>query len=152
LKGLGIRTQHPFQDTPHHDGNRSLLYETFQRFPQHVSPPPVSLACTPSQRILLTEGGFVQLALPPFLRSILVSTDISACCHLERAGFLYLAVVVDALRRRAVGWSMANHLRTELVLEALDLAIWQRLPDSVIHHSDRAASTPRWRSVGAPNS
>ena len=49
------------------------------------------------------------------------------------AGFLFLAVVVDACSRRVVGWSMANHLRTELVLEAL----WQRRPDSVVHHSDQ---------------
>jgi putative transposase len=53
------------------------------------------------------------------------------------AGFLYLAVVVDAWSRRVVGWSMANHLRTELVLEALNMAIWQRRPEKVIHHSDQ---------------
>ena len=53
------------------------------------------------------------------------------------AGFLYLAVVVDAYSRRVVGWSMANHLRTELVLEALNMALWQRRPESVIHHSDQ---------------
>lgn len=52
------------------------------------------------------------------------------------AGFLYLAVVLDAWSRRAVGWAMANHLRTELVLEALDMALWRRRPESVIHHSD----------------
>ena len=38
------------------------------------------------------------------------------------AGFLYLAVVVDAWSRRVVGWAMANHLRTELVLDALNMA------------------------------
>ena len=53
------------------------------------------------------------------------------------AGFLYLAVVVDAWSRRVVGWSMAAHLKTELVLEALDMAIWQRRPQAVIHHSDQ---------------
>jgi len=53
------------------------------------------------------------------------------------AGFLFLAVVVDAFSRRAVGWSMANHLRTELVLEALDMALYQRRPDGVVHHSDQ---------------
>ena len=52
-------------------------------------------------------------------------------------GFLYLAVVVDAFSRRIVGWSMANHLRTELVLEALDMALWQRRPATVVHHSDQ---------------
>jgi putative transposase len=53
------------------------------------------------------------------------------------AGFLYLAVVLDAWSRRIVGWSMATHLRTELVLEALNMATWQRRPKAVVHHSDQ---------------
>jgi putative transposase len=53
------------------------------------------------------------------------------------AGFLYLAVVLDVWSRRVVGWSMATHLRTELVLDALNMATWQRLPERVIHHSDQ---------------
>ena len=53
------------------------------------------------------------------------------------AGFLYLAVVLDAFSRKIVGWAMATHLRTELVLEALNLALWQRRPAGVIHHSDQ---------------
>jgi putative transposase len=53
------------------------------------------------------------------------------------AGLLYLAVVMDAFSRRVVGWAMASHLRTELVLQALNMAIWQRHPEQVIHHSDR---------------
>jgi len=52
------------------------------------------------------------------------------------AGFLYLAVVLDVWSRRIVGWAMATHLRAELVLEALDMALVQRLPKDVIHHSD----------------
>src|SRR5262245_57718839 len=53
------------------------------------------------------------------------------------AGFLYLAVVLDAWSRRVVGWAMATHLRTELVLEALTMAFTQRRPTDVIHHSDQ---------------
>jgi putative transposase len=53
------------------------------------------------------------------------------------AGFLYLAVVLDAWSRRVVGWSMATHLRTQLVLAALDMALEQRRPREVIHHSDQ---------------
>lgn len=53
------------------------------------------------------------------------------------AGFLYLAIVLDAWSRKIVGWSMANHLRTELVLDAMEAAIGQRRPSSVIHHSDQ---------------
>ena len=55
------------------------------------------------------------------------------------SGFLYLAVVLDAWSRKIVGWSMANHLRTELVLDALEMAIGQRRPDGVIHHSDQGS-------------
>jgi transposase InsO family protein len=52
-------------------------------------------------------------------------------------GWLYLAVVLDAFSRRVVGWSMADHLRTELVLDALDMAIAQRQPAAgLIHHTD----------------
>ena len=53
------------------------------------------------------------------------------------AGFLYLAVVLDVFSRRIVGWAMANHLRTELILDALDMAVWRRRPENVIHHSDQ---------------
>jgi putative transposase len=53
------------------------------------------------------------------------------------SGFLFLAVVLDVFSRRIVGWAMANHLRTELVLQALDMAIWRRRPENVIHHSDQ---------------
>jgi len=51
------------------------------------------------------------------------------------AGFLYLAVVLDAFSRKIVGWAMASHLRTELVLQALDMALEQRQSQGVIHHS-----------------
>ncbi len=53
------------------------------------------------------------------------------------AGFLFLAVVIDVWSRKVVGWSMATHLRTELVLAALDMAVAQRQPRGVVHHSDR---------------
>jgi putative transposase len=52
-------------------------------------------------------------------------------------GWLYLAVVLDTFSRRIVGWSMADHLRTELVLDALDMAIAQRQPaPGLVHHTD----------------
>jgi putative transposase len=52
------------------------------------------------------------------------------------AGFLYLAIVLDAWSRRVVGWAMATHLKTDLVVAALNMAITQRRPHDVIHHSD----------------
>ncbi|MDQ6770525.1 MAG: IS3 family transposase [Gemmatimonadota bacterium] len=54
-------------------------------------------------------------------------------------GFLYLAVVLDIFSRRIVGWAMATHLRTELVLAALEMARVQRRPHGVIHHSDHGS-------------
>jgi putative transposase len=53
------------------------------------------------------------------------------------SGFLYLATVLDVYSRRIVGWAMETHLRTELILAALNMAITQRQPVGVIHHSDR---------------
>jgi len=53
------------------------------------------------------------------------------------SGFLYLAVVLDVWSRRIVGWAMETHLRTELLLSALNMGLWQRRPQQVIHHSDR---------------
>jgi transposase InsO family protein len=55
-------------------------------------------------------------------------------------GWLYLAFVLDAYSRKIVGWSMANHLRTELVLDALNMAIHNRRPaPGLVHHSDRGS-------------
>jgi putative transposase len=55
-----------------------------------------------------------------------------------REGFLYLAAVVDVFTRQVVGWAMANHLQTQLVLDALDMALWRRNPSApLIHHSDQ---------------
>jgi putative transposase len=53
------------------------------------------------------------------------------------ANTLYLAVVLDVWSRRVIGWAMETHLRTELVVAALNMAIDQRRPQDVIHHSDQ---------------
>ena len=55
------------------------------------------------------------------------------------AGFLYLAVVLDAYSRRIVGWSMATTLAKQLVLDALNMALAARRPRGVIHHSDQGS-------------
>jgi putative transposase len=60
------------------------------------------------------------------------------------AGFLYLAVVL-AYSRRIVGWSMATTLATQLVLDALDMALLTRRPNGVIHHSDQGS---QYTSIG----
>jgi len=58
-------------------------------------------------------------------------------------GVLNLAVVIDCYSRRVVGWAMAEHRRAELVVEALEMAVWQRKPTvGLVHHSDQG-SQPR---------
>ncbi len=55
-------------------------------------------------------------------------------------GWLYLAAVQDAFSRRIVGWSMADHMREELVIDALTMALKRRRPDpGLIHHSDQGS-------------
>ena len=51
-------------------------------------------------------------------------------------GFVYLAIVLDVWSRKIVGWTIEPHLRTELVLNALNTALAQRRPQRVVHHSD----------------
>jgi putative transposase len=63
------------------------------------------------------------------------------------AGFLYLAVVLDAFSRRIVGWSMAITLHTRVVLDALNMALWQRRPSGVIHHSDSKYGLASFRAA-----
>ncbi len=48
-----------------------------------------------------------------------------------------LAIVLDVWSRRVVGWALEPHLKTDLVLSALNMALAQRRPEAVIHHSDR---------------
>lgn len=55
------------------------------------------------------------------------------------AGFLYLAVVLDAFSRRIVGWSMGTNLRARRVLDTLNMALGERWPAGVIHHSDQGS-------------
>ena len=50
-------------------------------------------------------------------------------------------IVLHAFSRRVVGWAMANHLRTELLLDALDMAIGQRRPADLSHHSDQGSQS-----------
>jgi putative transposase len=70
-------------------------------------------------------------------------------------GWLYLASVMDCYSRRVVGWALADHLRAELVDEALAVAIARRRPEAgMVHHSDRGCQytsltfTRRCRTVG----
>jgi putative transposase len=59
------------------------------------------------------------------------------------SGFVYVAFVIDAFIRRIVGWRASRSLSTDLTLDALEQAIWDRLPDKaddLVHHSDAGAA------------
>jgi putative transposase len=66
--------------------------------------------------------------------------------HPTENGKAYLAVVLDAFSRRVVGWSIADHMRSELVVEALQMAIWRRRPPAgqTIAHSDHGSTYTSW--------
>ncbi len=64
----------------------------------------------------------------------------SKTVHPTAEGCLYVAVVLDLFSRRVVGWAMASHLKTSLVLDALQMALVKRRPKvGLLHHSDRGS-------------
>jgi putative transposase len=69
-------------------------------------------------------------------------TDITQ--HRTSEGWLYCAAVIDVFSRRCIGWSIADHLRTELVLDAVDMARLRRRPDGTVLHSDRGTQFTSW--------
>ncbi len=71
-------------------------------------------------------------------------TDITE--HPTREGKVYLAAVLDVYARRIVGWSIADHLRSELVVDALEMARWRRrpAPGQTVLHSDRGTQYTSW--------
>ncbi len=90
-------------------------------------------------------------------------TDITQ--HRSSEGWVYCAAVLDVFSRRVVGWSIADHLRTELVIDALEMARLRRKPVGTILHwtaepstrpgcsgtgSARPASWARWGEWPAP--
>ena len=102
------------------------------------------------RRVCTTRGGggaerapaapdLVERDFAPQAPDVLWVADITYVGSWE--GWLYLAFVLDAHSRKVVGWSMANHLRAELlVLEALNMAIHNRRPaPGLLHHSDRGS-------------
>ena len=65
--------------------------------------------------------------------------------HRSGEGWVYLAVVIDAWSRRVVGWSIADHMRAELVADAIDMATWRRRPPAgAIAHSDHGSNYCSW--------
>ena len=66
--------------------------------------------------------------------------------HQTAEGKVYLAVVLDAFSRRVIGWSMADHIRSELVVDAVQMAIWRRRPPpgKTVAHSDHGWQYTSW--------
>jgi putative transposase len=66
--------------------------------------------------------------------------------HPTLGGKVFLAVVLDAFSRRVVGWSIADHVRSELVVDAVEMAIWRRRPPQgqTVAHSDHGAQYTSW--------
>lgn len=70
-------------------------------------------------------------------------TDITE--HPTTTGKVYCAAVVDAFSRRVVGWAIADHIRAELVVDALDMARWRRKPEpGTVVHSDHGSQYTSW--------
>lgn len=68
-------------------------------------------------------------------------TDITYIKTME--GFAYLAVVIDLFSRRVIGWPLQSRQTSEVVLQALHMAVWRRKPqNTVLVHSDQAPSSP----------
>jgi putative transposase len=100
-----------------------------------------------------TAPDLVERDFNPTAINRLWSADITYIRTWE--GWLYLASVMDLYSRRIVGWALADHLRAELVVDALAMAVTHRRPDvGLVHHSDRGSQytslvfTRRCRSVG----
>jgi putative transposase len=100
--------------------------------------------CLRGRRMRTTHRAALQQAVPDLLGRNFASevpdrlwvADITYVRSTE--GFVYLAFILDACSRKVVGWSMATHLRTELVVDALQMAIARRKPSpGLVHHSDR---------------
>ncbi|MPZ54846.1 MAG: IS3 family transposase [Acidimicrobiia bacterium] len=67
--------------------------------------------------------------------------------HPTREGKVYLAAVLDAWNRECVGWSITDHLKAEMVCDALDMARWRRQPApdcSLVHHADHGTQYTSW--------
>jgi putative transposase len=80
----------------------------------------------------------VQRQFSPGAPNVLWIADVTYLRTWE--GWLYLAAVQDAYSRRIVGWAMADHMRSQLVVDALQMAVQQRRPPAgLIHHSDQGS-------------
>jgi putative transposase len=100
--------------------------------------------CLRGRRIKTTYRAALQQAAPDLVERNFVAGEpdrlwVADITYVRSGeGFVYLAFILDVCSRRVVGWSMATHLRTEIVVDALQMAIARRNPaPGLVHHSDR---------------
>jgi putative transposase len=100
--------------------------------------------CLRGRRMKTTYRMALQQAAPDLLGRNFASQEpdrlwVAVITYVRsQEGFIYLSFILDACSRKVVGWSMATHLRTELVIDALQMAIARRKPSpELVHHSDR---------------
>jgi putative transposase len=101
-------------------------------------------SCLRGRRIKTTYRAALRQAAPDLVERNFVAGEpdrlwVADITYVRSAeGFVYLAFILDVCSRRVVGWSMATHLRTEIVVDALQMAIARRKPaPGLVHHSDR---------------
>jgi putative transposase len=100
--------------------------------------------CLRGRRIKTTYRAALQQAAPDLVERNFVAGEpdrlwVADITYVRSGeGFVYLAFILDVCSRRVVGWSMATHLRTGIVVDALQMAIARRKPaPGLVHHSDR---------------
>jgi putative transposase len=100
--------------------------------------------CTRRDRDAVPSDDLVVRRFRPEAPDRLWVADITE--HPTDEGKVYAAVVIDAYSRLVVGWSIADHLRSELVVDALDMARWRRQPTvgQTVHHSDHGTQYTSW--------
>jgi putative transposase len=99
--------------------------------------------CTRRDQAATPSVDLVERNFRPAAPDRLYVADITQ--HRTGEGWFYLAVVLDCFSRRVVGWAMADHIRAELVVDALQMAIWNRRPEpGAIHHSDHGSTYTSW--------
>jgi putative transposase len=106
-------------------------------------PPKRNKGCTRRGNGKVSDD-LVNRAFDPGAPNRLWCMDITE--HPTAGGKVYLAIVVDAFSRRVVGWSIADHIRAELVADAVQMAIWRRrpAPGETIAHSDHGSQYTSW--------
>lgn len=100
--------------------------------------------CTRRNPAAVPSDDLVNRAFTPAEPDRLWVADITE--HPTTEGKVYVAVVIDAFSRMVAGWSIADHLRTELVVDALEMALWRRKPAAgqLVHHSDHGTQYTSW--------